>query len=128
MLPLCRDQKIGVIPYSPVARGLLTRKPSSEHNETFRAQTDAGGKRLHTDANLAIAQRVYEVAETRGLPMAQVAIAWILSKPVVTSPIIGATKAQHLDDAVAAISVQLTPDEIERLEEAYRPQPVLGYS
>ncbi|MFN8485932.1 MAG: aldo/keto reductase [Anaerolineae bacterium] len=128
MLPLCQDQKIGVIPYSPLARGLLTRKPSRELNETYRAQTDTGGQRLHTDENLAIAQRVYEVAEGRGLPMAQVAIAWMLSKPAVTSPIIGATKARHLDDAVAAISVQLTSDEIERLEGVYRPQPIRGYS
>ncbi|MFN8474180.1 MAG: aldo/keto reductase [Anaerolineae bacterium] len=128
MLPLCLDQRIAVIPYSPVAKGLLTRKPSKERNETLRAQTDAVGKRLYSDEDLAIAQRVYDVAEARGLPMAQVAIAWMLSKPVVTSPIIGVTKAHHLDDAVAAVSVQLTPDEIRHLEEAYRPHPILGYS
>lgn len=73
-------------------------------------------------------QQVSDVAEARGLPMAQVALAWMLSKPVVTAPIIGATKPHHLDDAVAAVSVQLTPDEIRQLEEAYQPHPVLGYS
>ena len=128
MLPLCQDQKIAVIPYSPVAKGLLTRKPSKERNETLRAQTDDVGKRLYTEEDLQIAQRVSDVAEARGLPMAQVALAWILSKPVVTAPIIGATRPHHLDDAVAAVSVQFTPDEIRHLEEAYQPHPVLGYA
>jgi aryl-alcohol dehydrogenase-like predicted oxidoreductase len=128
MLPLCRDQKIAVIPYSPVAKGLLTRKPNRERNETLRAQTDAVGKRLYNEEDLKIAQQVYEVAEARGLPMAQIALAWMLTKPAVTSPIIGATKPHHLDDAVASLSVKLTPDEIQRLEEAYQPHPVLGYS
>jgi aryl-alcohol dehydrogenase-like predicted oxidoreductase len=128
MLPLCRDQKIAVIPYSPVAKGLLTRKPNRERNETLRAQTDAVGKRLYNEEDLKIAQQVYEVAEARGLPMAQIALAWMLAKQVVTSPIIGATKPHHLDDAVASLSVKLTPDEIQRLEEAYQPHPVLGYS
>ncbi len=128
MLPLCQDQKIAVIPYSLVAKGLLTRKPSKERNETLRAQTDDVGKRLYTEEDLQIAQRVSDVAEARGLPMAQVALAWMLSKPVVTAPIIGATKPHHLDDAVAAVSVQLTPDEIRHMEEVYQPHPVLGYS
>jgi 1-deoxyxylulose-5-phosphate synthase len=128
MLPLCQDQKIAVIPYSPVAKGLLTRKPNKERNETLRAQTDAVGKRLYNEEDLTIAQRVYEVAEARGLPMAQVAIAWMLTKPVVTAPIIGATKPYHLEDAVAAVSVQLTPEEIQQLEETYQPHPVLGYA
>ena len=128
MLPLCQDQKIAVIPWSPLAKGLLTRKPNKERNETLRAQTDAFGKRLYNEEDLTIAQRVSEVAEARGLPMAQVALAWMLSKPVVTAPIIGATKPHHLEDAVAALSVQLTPDEIQQLEEAYQPHPVLGYA
>jgi aryl-alcohol dehydrogenase-like predicted oxidoreductase len=127
MLPLCQDQKIAVIPWSPLAKGRLARKPSKEQNETQRAQTDVIGKRLYSDEDLTIAQRVYDVAEARGLPMAQVAIAWMLSKPFITSPIIGATKPHHLDDAVAAVSVQLTPDEIHHLEEAYHPHPILGY-
>jgi aryl-alcohol dehydrogenase-like predicted oxidoreductase len=128
MLRLCLDQQIAVIPYSPVAKGLLTRKPNKERNETLRAQTDAIGKALYKEEDLAIAQRVYEVAEKRSVPMAQVAIAWMLSKPVVTAPIIGATKPHHLDDAVAAISLKLTPQEIQQLEESYQPHPVLGYS
>jgi aryl-alcohol dehydrogenase-like predicted oxidoreductase len=128
MLPLCRDQKIAVIPWSPLARGILTRKPTKERNETLRAQTDAFGKRLYSDEDFKIAQRVSELAEARSLPMAQIALAWILSKPVVTSPIIGATKPHHLDDAVAALSIQLTPDEIKSMEEAYVPHPVLGHS
>ncbi len=128
MLKLCQDQKIAVIPWSPLARGRLARKPSKEQNETLRAQTDAFGKRLYTDEDLVIMQRVYDVAEARGLPMAQVALAWLLSKPVITAPIVGATKPHHLDDAAAALSVQLTPDEIRHLEEAYQPHPVLGYA
>jgi aryl-alcohol dehydrogenase-like predicted oxidoreductase len=128
MLRLCQDQKIAVIPWSPLARGLLTRKPTKERNETLRAQTDAFGKSLYSDEDLKIAQRVSDLAEARGLPMAQVALAWMLSKPVITAPIIGATKPHHLDDAIAAISVELTPDEIHHLEEAYQPHPLLGYS
>ena len=128
MLPLCRDQNIAVIPYSPVAKGLLTRKPNKARNETLRAQTDAIGRRMYNEEDLAISQRVYDVSEARGLPMAQIALAWMLAKPFITSPIIGATKPHHLDDAVAALSVQLTPEEIRHLEEAYQPHPVIGYS
>lgn len=129
MLPLCQDQKIAVIPWSPLGRGLLTRRPSQERNETLRAQTDAFSKTLYNrQDDFAIAQRVSQVAEGRGLPMAQVALAWMLSKPLVTAPIIGATKPHHLNDAVAALSVQLTPDEIRCLEETYQPHPVLGHS
>jgi aryl-alcohol dehydrogenase-like predicted oxidoreductase len=128
MLQLCQDQKIAVIPWSPLAKGRLARKPSKEQNETLRAQTDAIGKRFYSDEDLTIAQRVSDVAQARGLPMAQVALAWLLSKPVITAPIIGATKPHHLDDAVAAISVQLTPDEIHHLEEAYQPHPVIGFA
>jgi aryl-alcohol dehydrogenase-like predicted oxidoreductase len=128
MLPLCTDQKIAVIPWSPLARGFLTRKPSKERNETLRAQTDAFSKRLYSEADFAIVQRVSNVAEGRGLPMAQVALAWMLSKPVITSPIIGATKPHHLEDAVAALSVKLSTAEVQTLEEAYQPHPVLGHT
>ncbi len=121
MLPLCRDQNIAVIPWSPLARGVLARKPSRERNETLRGQTDAFGKQLYSDADMEIVQRVSDVAEERGLPMATVALAWMLSKPGITSPIIGATKPNHLDDAVAALSVHLTPQETNHLEEAYQP-------
>ncbi|MCC6453625.1 MAG: aldo/keto reductase [Caldilineaceae bacterium] len=128
MLPLCQDQKIAVIPWSPPAKGRLTRKPAQEEQETLRAQTDAIGKRFYMNEDLAIAQRVSDVAATRDLPMAQVALAWMLSKPVITAPIIGATKAHHLDDAVAAVSVQLTSEEVRFLEEDYQAHPILGHA
>lgn len=128
MLPFCLDQKIAVMPYSPVAKGLLTRKPSTEQPASMRAQTDAIQKRMYTEDDLQIAQRVSDIAEARNLPMAQVALAWILSRPVVTSPIMGATKAQHLEDAAAAVAVTLSEDEIRHLEEAYQPHPILGYT
>jgi len=129
MLPLCQDQKIAVIPFSPLARGWLTRKPSSEQNETLRAQEDGLTKqRYDREDNVAIVQCVSDLAEARCLPMAQVALAWMLSKPIVTAPIIGATKPHHLEDAVSALSVQLTPEEIQQLEEAYRPHPTIGFS
>jgi len=126
MIPLCRDQQISVIPFSPYARGWLARKPTEE---TLRSQHDGLIKaRYERDENMTIIQRVSDVAEKRGLPMAQVALAWMLSKQAVTSPIIGATKAHHLDDAIAALSVQLTSEEIQYLEEPYHPHPVIGFS
>ena len=129
MLPLCQDQKIGVIPWSPLARGLLTGNRVKGGGETERARTDGFGKRLYTrDEDFMIANRVSEVAQARGIPAAQVALAWMLSKPAITAPIIGATKMQHLEDAVAAVSVSLTAEEIQRLEELYQPHPILGYS
>ncbi len=128
MLPLCIDQKIGVIPWSPLARGLLTGNRVKGGGETERARTDAFGKRLYTrDEDFVIANRVSEVAQARGIPAAQVALAWMLSKPAITAPIIGATKMQHLEDAVAAVSVSLTAEEIQRLEELYQPHPILGF-
>ena len=129
MLPLCRDQKIALIPFSPLARGRLARKPSREQDETLRAQTDdLAQTRYSQEDNFVIEERVSELAKAHGLPMAQVALAWMLSKTGITAPIIGATKPHHLEDAIAALSVQLSPDEISQLEEAYRPHPVIGYS
>lgn len=127
MLPLCIDQKIAVIPWSPLGRGILTRKPTKEHNETLRAQTDAFGKSLYTEEDFKIAGLVNDVAEKRGLPMAQIALAWMLSKSFITSPIIGATKPHHLPDAAAAVTVQLSPEEIAYLESGYQPHPTLGF-
>jgi 1-deoxyxylulose-5-phosphate synthase len=125
MIPLCQDQKIAVIPFSPLARGWLGHKPTEE---TLRGQNDVLIKERYGQAeNLTIIQRVSDLADKRGLPMAQVALAWMLSKPAVTSPIIGATKPHHLEDAIAALSVQLTSEEIQSLEEAYVPHPVIGY-
>jgi 1-deoxyxylulose-5-phosphate synthase len=128
MIPLCQDQKIAVIPWSPLARGLLTGKRSKERNETIRARTDEFGKKLYSaDSDFDIVARLTEIATQRKLPNAQVALAWMLSKPAVTAPIIGASKPGHLEDAVAALSVKLTQNEITQLEELYQPHPVLGH-
>jgi aryl-alcohol dehydrogenase (NADP+) len=109
MFPLCADQGIGVIPWSPLARGRLTR-PWGE--TTLRTENDALGKRLYPEVDKQIVDRVGEIAQQRGLSMAQVALAWVLRNPVVSSPIIGATKPHHLTDAVAAVEVELTDDEV----------------
>ncbi|MGY1744112.1 aldo/keto reductase [Blastococcus sp. SYSU D00695] len=125
MHPLCVDQGIGVIPWSPLARGRLTRDPDEG---TTRSETDDFGRTLYADASdRAIIERVAEVAAARGVPRAQVALAWVLSKPVVTAPIVGVTKDAHLDDAVAAVDLRLTDEEIARLEEPYRPHEVVGF-
>jgi aryl-alcohol dehydrogenase (NADP+) len=125
MLPLCRDEGIGVIPWSPLARGRLAR-PWDE--TTHRSENDAFAQSLYTEASdRAVVERVSDVANERGVPMAQIATAWMLSKPVVTAPIIGATKPHHIADAVAALDVVLSDDEIARLEEPYQPHPVAGH-
>ncbi|KGH46042.1 alcohol dehydrogenase [Modestobacter caceresii] len=125
MLPLCADEGIGVIPWSPLARGRLTRDWDSQTN---RSETDEFGSRLYNDEDRVIVERVAEVAGARGVPRAQVALAWVLSKPVVTAPIVGVTKDRHLDDAVAAVELQLSAEEIARLEEPYTPHAVVGFS
>jgi aryl-alcohol dehydrogenase-like predicted oxidoreductase len=124
MHPLCADQGIGVIPWSPLARGRLTR---DWDESTARSETDAFGKSLYSEGDKAIVERVAEVAAERGIPRAQVALAWVLSKPVVSAPIVGVTKDAHLDDAVASVDVQLTAEEIARLEEPYTPHAVVGF-
>jgi aryl-alcohol dehydrogenase-like predicted oxidoreductase len=128
MLPFCQDRKLAVIPWSPLARGLLTGHRSKERTETERARTDSYGKSLYSDDDFETVDRVAKMAEQKGIPPAQIALAWILSKPVITAPIIGASKPGHLEDAVAALSVQLSPEEIRYLEEAYKPHPVLGHA
>jgi aryl-alcohol dehydrogenase-like predicted oxidoreductase len=129
MLPLCADQKVAVIPWSPLARGLLTAKRVMGGNETHRAATDAFAKSIYNhESDFTIVDKVAEVASKRGLPNAQVALAWILSKPVVTAPIIGASKPGHLEDAIAALDVRLTPEEINQLESLYQPHQILGHS
>jgi aryl-alcohol dehydrogenase (NADP+) len=127
MLPLCDDESIAVLPWSPLARGRLTR---DWDETTSRSETDQFGKTLYdtTASDRVIVERVAELASARGLPRAQVALAWLLSKPVVTSPIVGVTKMQHLEDAVAAVDVQLTAEEIASLEEPYTPHPVVGFA
>jgi aryl-alcohol dehydrogenase-like predicted oxidoreductase len=129
MLPLCRAEGIAVIPWSPLARGRLARPWQSE--STKRAETDVFGNTMYArteDADKKVVERLGEIAEKRGIPRAQVALAWLLSKPGVTAPIVGASKPHHLEDAVAALSVHLTPEEIAALEEPYIPHPVLGFS
>lgn len=128
MIPFCEDQKIAVIPWSPLARGLLTGKRSKDRNETERSKTDAFGKKLYSmDTDFDIVNRVTDLASKKGLPNAQVALAWMLGKPAITAPIIGASKPGHLEDAVAALSVKLSEEEINQLEELYQPHPVLGF-
>jgi len=126
MLPLCRAEGIGVIPWSPLARGRLTR----DWNETSeRQETDLFGKTLYTatlDADRKVVERVAEVAKARGVPRAQVALAWVVRKPGVTAPIVGASRLEHLDDAVAALSLTLTADEMAGLEEPYVPHRLAG--
>jgi aryl-alcohol dehydrogenase (NADP+) len=131
MIPLCLDQKIGCIPWSPLARGFLTgtRKRGDGKSETVRAKTDDFGHNLYyRDTDFDVVDRVVEIAEARHAKPAQVALAWVMSKPVVSAPIIGASKLGHLEDALAAISLKLTPEEIARLEEPYEAHPVLGHS
>jgi aryl-alcohol dehydrogenase-like predicted oxidoreductase len=128
MIPLCIDQKIAVIPWSPLARGLLTGNRTMERNETMRAKTDGFGKMLYnTEGDFEVVKRLNEVAAARELPASVVALAWIMGKPGITCPIIGASKPGHLEDAASAISVKLTTDEVRQLEELYRPHPILGH-
>ena len=127
MLPLCKEEKIGVIPYSPLAKGRLTRDWSesthrSETDQVQKAQYDA-----HTNADRLVVERVAAIAEQRGVPRAQIALAWVLQKEPITSPIIGVTKMGHLEDAVASMSIRLTPEEIALLEEPYVPHPIIGF-
>lgn len=129
MLALCKEENIGVIPWSPLARGKLAREWNSE--DTARTKTDIFAKKLYgytEDADRKVVEVVTAISKERGIPQAQIALAWLLHKSVVSSPIIGATKAHHLEDAVLALSVKLSAEEINRLEENYIPHPVLGFS
>ncbi len=126
MLPLCADQKIAVMPWSPMARGKLARPWDST---TQRSESDVVGKALYArtqENDRQIVEAVEALAEKRGLPMAQIALAWVLQKPEVTSPIIGATKPKHISDAVAALDVTLSEDELRSIETPYQPHPVMG--
>jgi 1-deoxyxylulose-5-phosphate synthase len=128
MLPLCAAEGIGVLPWSPLARGRLTR----EWDETTgRMETDEFGKTLYTaavDADRRVVERVAAIAVARGVAKAQVALAWVLRNPAVTAPIVGASKPLHLDDAIAALSLTLSDDEIAALEEPYVPHPAVGFA
>jgi 1-deoxyxylulose-5-phosphate synthase len=129
MIPQCMDQGVGVLPWSPLARGFLAGTRTREgRRRTTRAETDAFGHELYgRPEDFDVAECLAQVAAERGAPPAQVALAWLLRKPGVTAPIVGATKLSHLEDALAAAELALTEDEIARLEELYRPHPVLGH-
>jgi aryl-alcohol dehydrogenase-like predicted oxidoreductase len=129
MIPLCQSEGIGVIPWSPLARGRLARPWQSE--PTKRYETDQFGKSMYShseEADHKVVDRLGQVADERSVPRAQIALAWMLSKHAITSPIVGATKPNHLQDAAAAVSLRLTAEEIASLEAPYIPHPVLGFS
>ncbi|MBB5233710.1 aldo/keto reductase [Deinococcus budaensis] len=127
MLPLCREDGVGVIPWSPLARGFLAGNRTPGEARTPRARSDRFSEALYrTPDDYAVQTRVAEVAGRRGMTPAQVATAWLLHQPGVTAPIVGASKMPHLEEAVAALAVKLTPEDLSALEELYRPHPVLG--
>lgn len=129
MLGLCKSEGIAVIPWSPLARGRLTRPWQSE--TTKRIETDVFGNAMYAkteEADRKVVDALGALAEKRGIPRAQLALAWLLSKPEITAPIVGASKPHHLEDAVAALNVKLSPEEIAALEAPYIPHPVLGFS
>jgi 1-deoxyxylulose-5-phosphate synthase len=126
MHPLCLDQGVGVIPWSPLARGRLAKLP--EERTTTRSSSDPIGDRMYTESDDAVVHAVADVAKARGLSLARVALAWMLHKEAVTAPIFGATKPGHVEDAVAAVDIELSDDEIAALEAPYVPHPVLGHT
>lgn len=129
MIPLCRDQGVAVLPYSPLARGLLAGSRGPGAARTLRARSDPIPEELYgRPGDAAVVERVAEIARERGLPPAQIALAWLLHRPGVTAPIVGATRSSHIDDAVAAAALELAPDELRRLDQAISidgPRPVL---
>jgi len=129
MLPLCREEGIGVIPWSPLARGFLAGdRRREDRGETVRAKTDGFAHELYyADSDFTIADRVVELATTRGVRPAQIALAWLLAKPGVTAPIVGASKPQHLEDAIDALAIRLEADEVALLEAPYQPHATLGH-
>ena len=130
MIPLCREEGIGLIPWSPLARGfLMGNRRKEDYGETLRSKTDDFAHKLYyTDSDFEIVERLTQVAKNRGVSNAQVALAWMLGKPGITAPIVGASKMNHLEDAVAAVNLQLTEEEVGLLEQPYQPHPVLGHS
>jgi aryl-alcohol dehydrogenase (NADP+) len=130
MLPLCRAEGIAVIPWSPLARGFLAgNRRRQDRGETARAKSDSFAHSMYyDDSDFAIVERVTEIAQKRGVPNAQVALAWLLHQKGVTSPIVGASKPHHLSDAIAAVSLKLDEAELKALAEPYRPHRVLGHN
>ncbi len=128
MMPLCAEEGVGVIPWSPLARGRLAR--AADADATERLETDQFGKKMYAgtaDADRRVIDKTAELADRKGVKQASLALAWMLAKPYVSSPIVGATKPHHLEDAVAALDVKLTPEEVGELEAEYVPHPVLGF-
>jgi 1-deoxyxylulose-5-phosphate synthase len=130
MIPLCLDRGVAVLPYSPLARGVLTGNRNRQgERRTARAGADPlSDERYNSPGDFDVVDRLAEVAAARGAPPAQVALAWLLSRPAVTAPIVGATRLGHISDALAAVQLALTEEEVRRLEEPYLPHPVLGHS
>jgi aryl-alcohol dehydrogenase (NADP+) len=130
MMPLCRDQGIAVIPWSPLARGFLAgNRRRQDKGETTRAKSDEFAHMLYyQDSDFDVVERVTEIAQKRGVPNAQVALAWLMQQPGVTAPIVGASKPGHLQDAIAATTLKLDAAELKALSEPYKPHPVLGHS
>ncbi len=130
MIPCCLDQGVALIPWSPMARGFFAgHHRQGDWGDTIRAKTDQYAHELYyREEDFVVADRVQEVARARGVSGPQIALAWVLSKPYITAPIIGATRLEHLEQAVAALEIQLSEEEVRRLEEAYRPHPILGHS
>jgi aryl-alcohol dehydrogenase (NADP+) len=130
MIPLCIDQGIGLIPWSPMARGFFGgNRHKQGGGETVRAQTDEfAGMLYYRPEDFSVAERAWEVAKAYNATASQIALAWNLSKPFITAPIIGASKLEHLDQAIAALEIKLAPEQVEHLEELYQPHPVLGHS
>jgi aryl-alcohol dehydrogenase (NADP+) len=131
MIPQCMDQGVGLIPWSPLARGFLAgnRNKQNAGGETVRAKTDDYAQKLYyQDDDFAVAERLAEVAKARGLSNTQVALAWMLAKPGITAPIIGASKMHHLNEAISSLDVTLSDEEIKKLEEPYKPHVILGHS
>ena len=128
MLPLCREEGIGIIPWSPLARGFLAgNRRKGDHGDTSRAKTDDFAHELYfSDADFAVADRVAELAKRQGVKPAQIALAWVIAQPGVTAPIIGASKLPQLDEAIDALALRLSKDDVAFLEEPYQPHPVLG--
>ena len=130
MIPLCLDQGVGLIPWSPMARGFFAGDRNREGGGgTVRAKSDPFAKNLYfRDGDFTVAERAQEIAREHGVSGSQIALAWVLNKPHITAPIIGATKMDHLEQAIAALEIKISDDEMNRLEELYQPHPVLGHS
>jgi aryl-alcohol dehydrogenase-like predicted oxidoreductase len=130
MIPLCREEGIAVTPYSPLARGFVTgERRIGDYGDTVRSQTDEYSKSYYyRPSDFAVVERLTEIAKKRGQPNVQLALAWVLQQPGITAPIVGASKMQHLEDAVAALDIKLDPSELKSLAEPYQPHPILGHS